>query len=253
MTFTGWGDEMTIETSVRVPASTGLPAPSLAVSTVIFSLLNDTENDAHARETSALWIPLVKRIREPFRGNWALPGGPIGRTESLEDAARRNLRETTGVEPKYLEQLYAFGGTDRSPSDRVVSIVYWALVPADEATAAVDAANVRWFPADDLPELAFDHSSIVDYALSRLRNKVGYSRIAHAFLGEMFTLTQLRQVYEAVLRRRLDPANFRRQLEASGSIVPTDEYLAGAKHRPPRLYRYDASVDIADNGPLSVA
>ena len=91
-----------------------------------------------------------------------------------------------------------------------MSIVYWALVRSDEAEQASVGENVQWFPADDLPQLAFDHNLIVEYALWRLRNKMEYSRIAHAFLGETFTLAQLREVHEAVLGRALDPANFRR-------------------------------------------
>jgi hypothetical protein len=132
----------------------------------------------------------------------------------------------------------------------VVSVVYWALVRSEEAERASVGENVAWFPADDLPELAFDHNVIVEYALWRLRTKMEYSRIAHAFLGERFTLAQLRAVHEAVLGKALDPANFRRTIEASGAVVATDEYLTGTRHRPPRLYRYNDSIDLADAGPL---
>jgi len=218
----------------------------VAVSTVIFALRPDP-----GIGTASLWLPLVRRIREPWEGRWALPGGMVRHDEGLEAAARRNLLETTALEPTYLEQLYAFGEVDRSPVGRVVSIVYWALVRADEASRATVDENVQWFAADDLPALAFDHNLIVDYALWRLRTKVEYGRIAHAFLGETFTLSELREVHEAVLRRPLDPANFRRQVESSGAIVPTDAVVTGGRHRPPRLYRYDTAVDLVDNGPLT--
>lgn len=220
------------------------PGIALAVSTVIFALRPHPETGL-----SAPWIPLVRRIAEPFAQRWALPGGWVPVDEGLEDAAARNLRETTALEPAYLEQLYAFGAADRSPGERVVSVVYWALVRPHEAERATEGENVRWFPADDLPELAFDHNAIVEYALWRLRTKVGYSRIARAFLGERFTLSELREVYEAVLQRRLDPANFRRQVE--GSLVPTQSRVTGGRHRPPRLYRYDESIELVDNGPLN--
>ena len=198
-----------------------------------------------------VWLPLVRRIREPFEGRWALPGGPLRVGEDLPYAAARTLNDTTGLTPSYLEQLYAFGDADRSPgADRVVSVVYWALVRSEEAERASVGENVAWFPADDLPELAFDHNVIVEYALWRLRTKMEYSRIAHAFLGERFTLAQLREVHEAVLGRPLDPANFRRTIEASGAVVPTGDYLTGTRHRPPRLYRYNDSIDLADAGPL---
>jgi 8-oxo-dGTP diphosphatase len=91
---------------------------------------------------------------------------------------------------------------------------------------------------------------ILDYALWRLRNKLEYSRLAHGFLGERFTLAQLREVYEAVLGRELDPGNFRRMVEANGSVLATGERLEGTRHRPPQLYRYDASIDLTDLGPL---
>ena len=219
---------------------------SLAVSTVIFALRADSEG-----EPASLRLPLVRRIREPFAGRWALPGGPIDLTEGIERAAGRHLFDTTALSPTYLEQLYAFGGIDRSPSERVVSIVYWALVRSEEAELAAVGENVRWFAADDLPPLAFDHNAIVEYALWRLRTKVEYSRIAHAFLGEIFTLAELRHVHEAVLRRALDPANFRRQMESSPAVIATGEHLSGGRHRPPRLYRYNDSVALTDRGPLS--
>jgi len=220
-------------------------AISLAVSTVIFALRPMPETGE-----SALWIPLVRRTREPYNGLWALPGGWVGNHESLEDAAARNLLETTALEPAYLEQLYAFGELNRSVGGRAVSIVYWALVRQEEADRATEGENVRWFPADKLPELAFDHNVIIDYALWRLRTKMEYSRIARAFLGETFTLSELRLVHEAVLQRQLDPANFRRQIENSGSLVPTNHVVSGGRHRPPRLYRYDEGVELVDNGPL---
>ncbi len=216
---------------------------SLAVSTVIFSLRRDPQS-----ELGTLWIPLVRRITEPYVDRWALPGGWVRSREGLEDAASRNLLETTALAPSYLEQLYAFGGVDRSPSGRVVSIVYWALVKADQANRAEEGENVRWFRADALPELAFDHNLIVEYALWRLRTKLEYSRIAHAFLGDTFTLTELREVHEAVLRKPLDPANFRRQVEST--LVPTDHRVTGGRHRPPRLYRYNETITLVDNGPL---
>ena len=236
------------ESSHRVPAH---PAAGiqLAVSTVIFALRTDDRFGATGT-TPTLWLPLVRRIREPYEGRWALPGGPLRADEGLADAAHRTLGETTGLKPRYLEQLYAFGDVDRSPDARVVSVVYWALVGTDEAARATVGQNVRWFPADELPSLAFDHNLIVEYALWRLRTKMEYSRIAHALLGETFTLAQLREVHEAVLGRRLDPANFRRAMEASESLVDTGERLTGTPHRPPRLYRYDTSVGLVDTGPL---
>lgn len=227
-------------------------APALAVSTVIFTLRPNPQGNMQ------LALALVRRVREPFEGLWALPGGPLEMGEGLADAAAHNLLETTGLEPRYLEQLYAFGELDRSQAahnlenaERVVSIVYWALVGSAEAAKAIESENVSWFWADNLEKLAFDHNLIVDYALWRLRNKLEYSRLAHGFLSERFTLAQLREVYEAVLGKELDPGNFRRMVEANGAVLATGEKLEGTRHRPPQLYRYDDSVDLADHGPLN--
>ncbi|GAA3546221.1 ADP-ribose pyrophosphatase [Aeromicrobium flavum] len=207
----------------------------LAVSTVIFALRPhpDTGHDT-------LWLPLVKRIREPFLGQWALPGGPLEPAQDLDTSARVTLQRTTGLEPAHLEQLYSFGGIDRSP-DRVVSIVYWALVRPDEDARAIDGENVEWFVADEVPALAFDHNAIVEYALRRLRAKITYSDIAHAFTGEEFTIAQLREVHEAVRQVRLDPANFRRQALANPRITSTGRHVTGTSHRPPALYRLESA------------
>ena len=236
---------------VPAPGSPTGPAPGsptstdatrVAVSTVIFTLRRLPCSDA-----VRVVLPLVRRTRDPHEGQWALPGGWLDAAEGLAAAASRTLAETTGLAPSYLEQLYAFGAVDRSPT-RVVSIVYWALLRADEITDA-SVENVAWFDAATLPRLAFDHNEIVEYALWRLRNKVGYSRIAHGLLADEFTLAELREVYEAILDRRLDPANFRRQVENSGTLIPTEGFRTGS-HRPARLYRYNKDVELADRGPL---
>ncbi|MFE1644671.1 NUDIX domain-containing protein [Microbacterium sp. P01] len=227
----------------------------VAVSTVIFTLRRDRPDDV-----PTVSLPLVRRTRDPHEGLWALPGGWLDIAESLDAAASRTLAETTGLSPSYLEQLYAFGDVDRSPT-RVVSIVYWALLRPDEVqdtaggpdNGPADAEeNVAWFDAAALPGLAFDHRQIIEYALWRLRNKVGYSRIAHGLLGDEFTLAELREVYESILDRRLDPANFRRQAENSDTLIRTGGFRTGS-HRPARLYRYNRDVELADRGPVATA
>nr|WP_084644224.1 NUDIX domain-containing protein [Microbacterium gubbeenense] len=194
-------------------------------------------------------IPLVRRTREPFLDQWALPGGWLGDAEGLETAAGRTLAATTGLAPSWLEQLYTFDNA----SARVVSVVYWALLRSDlveaQRAAAGSPENVEWFPVEALPDLAFDHRSIIEYAVWRLRNKAGYSRIAAALLPDEFTLAELRSVYETVLGKRLDPSNFRRLLEGSEALVPTEDFRTGP-HRPARIFRYNAEVDFADPGPL---
>lgn len=235
---------MTRTCAIPQPPASADDGTRVAVSTVIFSLRRDAASDQ-----PVVVLPLVRRTRTPFRGDWALPGGWLDSAEGLDAAARRTLAATTGLAPSFLEQLYAFGAVDRAPS-RVVSIVYWALV-RDAPAAMAERENVRWVDAAALPALAFDHGQIVDYALWRLRNKVGYSRIAHGLLPDAFTLAELREVYESILGRRLDPANFRRQVDSSGTLIPTDDFRTGS-HRPARLYRYNRDVELADRGPLDL-
>jgi 8-oxo-dGTP diphosphatase len=209
----------------------------LAVSTVIFALR------PHPKTAQlTLWLPLVRRNRQPYEGQWALPGGPLAPEHDLVTSARQTLESTVGISETYLEQLYSFGAVDRGAGgdDRTVSVVYWALVPRDREPAVVD--GVEWFVADEVPDLAFDHNAVVGYALDRLRAKITYSPIALAFVGTDFTLADLRTVHEAVLRKPLDPANFRRQVLASGTVVPTGTCLQGTSHRPPKLYRSAAPL-----------
>ncbi|MFB9378422.1 NUDIX domain-containing protein [Kineococcus gynurae] len=211
------------------------PQIRVAVSTVIFALLPAPDGEIRVH------LPLVRRTRDPYAGAWALPGGWVCAQESLSDAGRRTLAETTGLRPSYLEQLYTFGHPERSPGGRVVSVVYSALVRNHEAAGTgagpVPVDNVSWCPVDDAVGLAFDHDEIVRYAIWRLRSKVQHAHVAQHFLGERFSLAQLREVHEAVLQKPLDPANFRRQVEGSGAVVPTGERLTGGRHRPPQLYR----------------
>ncbi|NAZ86513.1 NUDIX hydrolase [Kineococcus indalonis] len=217
----------------------------VAVSTVIFALLPDRAGAPRVH------LPLVRRTRDPFGGQWALPGGWVRTAESLSDAGRRTLAETTGLRPSYLEQLYTFGRPDRSPGQRVVSVVYSALVRNHLAAAAAEGENVRWTAADDCTGLAFDHDEIVQYAVWRLRSKVQHAHVALHFLPEEFSLAELREVHEAILQRPLDPANFRRQVEHSGTITATGGRQAGGRHRPPKLYR--AVVPEGSAGPFSPA
>jgi 8-oxo-dGTP diphosphatase len=160
--------------------------------------------------------------------------------ESLEEAAARELYEETGVHAAYLEQLYTFGAPERDPRGRVVTVAYFALVPADLAEdiqAGSDASQVDWFLADDPPLLAFDHAEIVAYALQRLRYKLEYTAAGFLLLPEMFTLSELQATYEQILGEKLDKRNFRRRILEAGLIEETAHHRGG-EGRPARLYRY---------------
>lgn len=240
--------------------------PAVAVSTVAFALrppagarlsCTDTPCDEFAPGSPAapLWIPLVRRTRPPFADRWALPGGPIPWDEALSDTALRTLRAAVLSDPGYLEQLYSFGAVERSAeAQRLVTIAYWALYGEQDLAAVPRGAgddgapgdadpNVAWFPADRLPDLAFDHAEIVAYALWRLRIKTEYQAVAHRFLGPVFTLAQLRGVHEAILGEPVDPGNFRRQMLAQGRLIDTGGVQTGGRHRPARLYRFRDDPD----------
>lgn len=205
------------------------PAPVLVtVDLVVFTI---REGTLHAL--------LVERGQLPFAGRWALPGGFI-RDESLEEAAQRELEEETGVRDVYLEQLFTFGEPRRDPRGRVVTVAYFALIRDGAApVGGGDAASARWWPVADRPRLAFDHDSILDYAVERLRAKLEYTTVGFQLLPRKFTLGQLQRVYEAILGRQLDKRNFRRKLGLLGVLTPLKERI-GEGGRPAQLYAFSA-------------
>jgi 8-oxo-dGTP diphosphatase len=192
-------------------------------------------------QTGVLKVLLVKRGVPPFLGQFAIPGGFVLEDEDLDQAALRELREETGVADVYLEQLYSFGDVGRDPRGRVITAAYFALVSADRSLkAGTDAAEAHWWTIDKLPALAFDHEKILGYALDRLRNKLEYTTVGFQLLPEKFTLTELQEVYEAILGKKLDKRNFRRKLSLLKILKPQPEYRRGGQ-RPARLYRFVAS------------
>jgi 8-oxo-dGTP diphosphatase len=191
-------------------------------------------------------VLLVERGNHPYRGYWALPGGFVEPDEDLEDAARRELAEETGVRDDiHLEQLCSYGTPGRDPRVRTVSVAYLGMSPeVSNPVGASDAANARFWPVADLngdrgPSLAFDHDSIVADAVERARSKLEYTPLAAAFCEEHFTLADLRRIYEAVWGVHLDVPNFRRKVMSTrGFVEPVgDRAFPPGGGRPARLYR----------------
>jgi len=186
-----------------------------------------------------LQLLLIQRGIAPFEGKYALPGGFVLEGETLEAAALRELREETGTEQVFLEQLYSFGDPGREPRGQVVTVAYYALVPADKSPllAGTDAASAHWFPVAELPPLAFDHATIVDCAVNRLRNKLEYTTVGFELLPAKFTLTRLQSLHEAILGKPLDKRNFRRKILASGLLKATKE-MEATGYKPAQLYAF---------------
>jgi 8-oxo-dGTP diphosphatase len=203
--------------------------PSVTVDVVIFTL--------YQRE---LHVLLVQRRRWPYEGYRALPGGFIHMDESLEESARRELEEETGVRDVYLEQLYTFGDPGRDPRMRVISVAYLALVRMDEhhLRASDETADVRWVPVRELPTpLAFDHDKVLHYALSRLRSKLEYTTLAFQLLPEVFSILELKDIYEQILGEKLDKGNFYRKIREA-DILEETELVREGRGRPTRLWRF---------------
>ena len=213
-----------------MPSTYAFPRPAVTVDCVVFGL---DERD--------LKLLLIQRKNSPFQGQWALPGGFVEMDETLEEAARRELFEETGMSNVFLEQLYTFGAVDRDPRDRVVSVAYYALVkPADHRVhAASDASDASWFSVGSTLRLAFDHNEILRRASDRLRAKVRYQPIGFELLPKKFTLRQLQQLYETILDRTLDKRNFRKKILGMGLLEELEEVESQVPHRAARLYRFN--------------
>jgi 8-oxo-dGTP diphosphatase len=222
------------------------PAFAVTVDVVILTMSEGT-----------LHMLLVRRGEAPFQGMWAIPGGFKRPTETLDEAARRELAEETGVDvPSLLTQFGAYGDPERDPRMNVVTVAYLAVLrDLGAVVAGTDAADAALVPVFDVLneriELAFDHLRIVRDAVERVRVELEVTGIATAFVGAKFTLAELRAVYEAVWGVQLDAANFRRSVVAEdGWVIPTGRRArpGPAGGRPAELYRAGRAWD--HGGPI---
>lgn len=206
------------------------PRPSVTVDCVIFGL----------DDSADLRVLLIKRAHEPYKDTWALPGGFVDMGEDLETAARRELEEETGVTDVFIEQLYTYGAPERDPRGRVISIVYYALVNLEDHPASPnsDAKEAEWFNVRDLPTLAFDHSTVMSMAISRLEAKVRYQPVGFELLPDKFTLSELQKLYETILGQELNRRNFRAKILKMDVLEQLDRQKE-VPHRPAYLYRFN--------------
>lgn len=211
------------------------PHPAVTADIVLFSVMEER-----------LKVLLIRRKQAPYEGCWALPGGFVGIDESVDACAMRELKEETGLEGIYLEQLYTFGRPDRDPRERVISVAYFALTPMEglSLNPGTDAADARWFDLESLPELAFDHPDIIQVARERLTAKLEYSTIGLKFMPELFTLSDVQSLYETVSGHPRDKRNFRKWLLSLDILEETGEKRTDGPHRPAMLYRLTPPTDI---------
>lgn len=188
-----------------------------------------------------LKVLLIKRKEEPSSGMWALPGGFVEPTESLDSAAKRVLQELTSIPDIYLEQVYTFGDVNRYPLGRVISVTYYALVKISDykikATSKIE--EVSWHPISETSNLVFDHTQILVKALDTLKEKVKFHPVGFELLPEKFTLTQLQNLYEVILGMQLDKRNFRKKLLGMDLILKLEESQVGVAHRAARYFKFD--------------
>jgi len=193
-------------------------------------------------------ILLIERGTEPYKGSWALPGGFIKEEdESAEVGVYRELKEETNVDDIYLEELKTFSKRGRDPRERVITIAFFALVVKSkyQIKGGDDAKEAKWFPIDNLPELAFDHKDIIDTALERLRQRIHFEPIGFHLLDKEFTMPQLQNIYIAILNppaddnKLRDRRNFPKKMLKLGYIKDTGKCVTGNPYRSPKLYTFD--------------
>lgn len=207
--------------------------PTLTVDAVVFQLVNGELN-----------VCLIRRNNEPFKDQWALPGGYSAEGETTVQALERVVHYKAGInihnDLSYIEQLYTFDTVARDPRGHAVSVTYMGCgrdVFPDNAHGMVS-----YFPVNALPELAYDHKKIIEYAHERLISKLTYTNAVYAFLPQYFTLAELQKAYEAVFGRELDKRNFRKKFLGLGLTEETDQMRREGAHRPARLHRFTSDT-----------
>lgn len=188
-----------------------------------------------------LRVLLIERGAEPFKGHWALPGDLVPMDQDLEESASDVLTKLTGLQDIFMEQFYTFGDLKRHPAGRVATVAYYSLVNSDnyQPVASSWANNTKWFSIDELPELAFDHRSIVSRAIRTLKRRVRYRPVGFELLPEKFTLLDLQSLYETLLATKFDKPNFRKKILSMDLLIHLDEVQSNVSHRPAKLFKFD--------------
>lgn len=218
------------------------PKHFLAVDCVIFGFDKDQ-----------LKLLLVKRGREPQVGGWSLMGGFLQKSETVEDAAQRILTKWTGLENVFLEQFHNFSALNRDPGERVISVAFYALIKIDDSDKELTQQHgAEWIDIDQIPDLIFDHGTMVNMALDIIRHKCRFEPIGFELLPEKFTIPQLQKLYEAILQLKLDNANFRKKILSMKVLRKLNEKEKGFSKRGAFFYQFDQEKykKLTDSGSL---
>ena len=198
-------------------------------------------------EDSKLKLLLGKRRMDPGRGEWSLYGGFVGAEESVDEAAHRVLFELTGLRDLYMKQVHTFGAVDRDPGERVISVAYCSLINVkDYDHHLLEEHGVQWVELDKMPQLYSDHSDMVKRAITLLRRRINTEPLSFNLLPDLFTLTQLQHVYEAVLGEEIDKRNFRKRIKSIDFIEKTELIDKLTSKRGAALYRFNKRMYAED-------
>lgn len=198
-------------------------------------------------EGDKLKLLIGRRQMDPGRGEWSLYGGFVGAKESLEDAANRVLLELTGLKKLYMRQVGAFGAIDRDPGERVISVAYCALINVNDYDDSLRIQHgLEWVNLEDMPKLYSDHNEMVGKAIGMLRRRINTEPLSFNLLPDLFTLTQLQKVYEAVLGEEIDKRNFRKRIKQIDFIEKTELIDKLTSKRGAALYRFNKKAYSQD-------
>ena len=188
----------------------------------------------------AIKVLLIQRGIEPYKGKWAFPGGFMNIDETIEECAKRELEEETGLKASSVEQFHTFSDVNRDPRERVITVAHYALVRLEEVKGGDDARSAQWFAMNEIPSLAFDHDRILRIAVNRLKERLCFEPIGFELLPEIFTMSALQNLYEAILEMKFDRRNFYNKMLKLGILSEAEERPKNASRRTPIKYRFNA-------------
>lgn len=191
-------------------------------------------------------VLLVKRKNQPYYGDWILTGGALYNNEDLEDGARREIYEKTGIKDIEIKQFKAFGKVDRSPVMRMVAIAYLGVIDSTRVQILRETqktSNADWFPIDRVPPLGYDHNEILEEAFKELQRQIVTSDILNALYPDGFTMPELQKAYESILNKKFDRRNFRKKILSLDLVYDTGKTVIFEGKKPAKLYRFKDKLE----------